>query len=30
LAHGWEIECVANDPAGALFRISHVKLKMKE
>ncbi len=27
LAHGWEIECVSNDPAGALFRISHVKLK---
>jgi signal transduction histidine kinase len=27
LAHGWEIECVPNDPAGALFRISHVKLK---
>ncbi len=30
LAHGWEIECLANDSAGALFRISHVKLKMKE
>jgi signal transduction histidine kinase len=30
LAHGWEIECVANNGAGALFRISHVKLKMKE
>jgi signal transduction histidine kinase len=30
LAHGWEIECAANDSAGALFRISHVKLKMKE
>jgi signal transduction histidine kinase len=30
LAHGWEIECVANEPAGALFRISHVKLKVKE
>ena len=27
LAHGWEIECVPNDSAGALFRISHVKLK---
>jgi signal transduction histidine kinase len=27
LAHGWEIECLANQPAGALFRISHVKLK---
>jgi signal transduction histidine kinase len=30
LAHGWEIECVANELKGALFRISHVKLKMKE
>jgi two-component system, NtrC family, sensor histidine kinase HydH len=30
LAHGWEIQCVANDSAGALFRISHVKLKDKE
>jgi signal transduction histidine kinase len=30
LAHGWEIECVANEPVGALFRISHVKLKIKE
>ncbi len=27
LAHGWEIECAPNDSAGALFRISHVKLK---
>lgn len=27
LAHGWDIECVANDPKGALFRISHLKLK---
>jgi signal transduction histidine kinase len=30
LAHGWEIQCVANEPSGALFRISHVKLKVKE
>jgi signal transduction histidine kinase len=30
LAHGWEIQCLANEPAGALFRISHVKLKAKE
>jgi signal transduction histidine kinase len=30
LAHGWEIHCLANEPAGALFRISHVKLKSKE
>jgi signal transduction histidine kinase len=26
LAHGWEIECLANDPRGAVFRISHLKL----
>jgi signal transduction histidine kinase len=26
LAHGWEIECVPNEPRGAIFRISHVKL----
>ncbi len=26
LAHGWEIECLANEPAGALFRITHIKL----
>ena len=25
LAHGWEIECLANDPKGAVFRISHLK-----
>ena len=25
LAHGWEIECLPNDPKGALFRISHLK-----
>jgi signal transduction histidine kinase len=29
LAHGWEIECVANQPAGANFRITHVKLTAK-
>jgi signal transduction histidine kinase len=29
LAHGWEIECAANQPAGAIFRIKHVKLTMK-
>jgi signal transduction histidine kinase len=27
LAHGWEIECKPNQPKGAVFRISHVKLK---
>ena len=26
LAHGWEIQCLANEPVGALFRINHVKL----
>ena len=26
LAHGWEIICLANEPKGAIFRISHVKL----
>lgn len=30
LAHGWEITCLANEPAGALFRIAHIKLKNKE
>lgn len=26
LAHGWEIRCLANEPKGAIFRISHLKL----
>jgi signal transduction histidine kinase len=26
LAHGWEIECLANEPKGALFRIRHIKI----
>ncbi len=26
LAHGWEIECLANEPHGAVFRITHLKL----
>jgi signal transduction histidine kinase len=25
-AHGWEIECLANEPAGAVFRLSDIKL----
>jgi signal transduction histidine kinase len=25
-AHGWEIECEANEPKGAVFRIKHLKL----
>lgn len=24
LAHGWEIECLANEPKGAIFRITHL------
>jgi signal transduction histidine kinase len=27
LAHGWEIECASNLPKGAVFRISHLKLR---
>ena len=26
LAHGWDIQCVANQPRGAVFRLSHIKL----
>lgn len=26
LAHGWEIECVANEAKGACFRLKHLKL----
>jgi signal transduction histidine kinase len=26
LAHGWEVECLANEPRGAVFRVSHLKL----
>lgn len=26
LAHGWEIACLPNEPRGAVFRISHVRL----
>lgn len=26
LAHGWDIQCLANEPNGAVFRISHLKL----
>ena len=26
LAHGWEIECLPNQPRGAIFRITHLKL----
>ncbi|MGP8200200.1 MAG: sensor histidine kinase [Limisphaerales bacterium] len=30
LAHGWEIQCLANEPAGALFRLAHIKVKHKD
>jgi len=26
LAHGWEINCLANEPHGARFRLTHLKL----
>jgi signal transduction histidine kinase len=26
LAHGWEIQCLANTPKGAILRITHLKL----
>jgi signal transduction histidine kinase len=26
LAHGWEIECLPNEPKGALFCITHLKV----
>ena len=26
LLHGWEIVCLPNEPRGAVFRISHLKL----
>jgi signal transduction histidine kinase len=29
LAHGWEIECIPNEPRGAIFRIAHLKLAAK-
>jgi signal transduction histidine kinase len=29
LAHGWEIECLANHPAGAVFRINHIRISTK-
>ncbi|HEX4645424.1 MAG TPA: ATP-binding protein, partial [Verrucomicrobiae bacterium] len=30
LAHGWEIEYLPNRPAGALFRLTHIKLAAKK
>lgn len=29
LAHGWEIECVPNEPRGARFRLTHLKVVSK-
>jgi signal transduction histidine kinase len=29
LAHGWEIQCLPNPPHGASFRVTHVKLTVK-
>jgi hypothetical protein len=26
MAHGWEIECLPNEPRGAVFRITHLKI----
>jgi signal transduction histidine kinase len=26
LAHGWEIACLGNEPRGAIFRITHLKI----
>ena len=26
LAHGWEVACVGNEPRGAIFRITHLKI----
>ena len=26
LAHGWEVACLANQPRGAVFRLSHLRL----
>ncbi len=29
LAHGWEIECLPNHPAGAVFRMNHIRISTK-
>jgi signal transduction histidine kinase len=29
LAHGWEVEVLANEPKGAVFRITHLKVVPK-
>jgi len=30
LAHGWEIQCLPNEPHGAIFRITHLRLAPKQ
>ena len=25
-AHGWEIACLGNEPRGAIFRVTHLKI----
>lgn len=30
LAHGWEIQCLPNEPHGAVFRITHLRLAAKQ
>jgi signal transduction histidine kinase len=29
LSHGWEITCLPNNPQGAIFRISHMKVALR-
>jgi two-component system sensor histidine kinase HydH len=29
-AHGWEVECLSNEPKGAVFRITHLKLVSRD
>ncbi len=29
MAQGWEIECLSNEPKGAIFRVTHLKLAAK-
>jgi signal transduction histidine kinase len=28
LAHGWDVACLPNEPHGAIFRITHLKLRV--
>ena len=29
-AHGWDIQCLRNQPTGAIFRISHIRIATKK